>query len=344
MKPLFDLPFPKVKLSLVPGFRYRGGKYKLRRFIARWCPLSGSTFCEPFAGRGNVLLLMKQIAKYDRWVLNDQRTIPFFQSILGYDGTPFEWPTEEEYRAREESGDNSWRFMEPIIFWDGSTSLKHNGAKSTFKINSSHGRETSPKRYRRTILRAQRTLRDVELPSQCALKEIAEHADDPDAFLYIDPPYLGADVNAYDDSMLDRNKFIKLLKSCRCRWLLSEYPCEDLNNAFGPPVGRIRKVKVLAGTPDRIKELTGKQRTVTECLWANFDARPQVMDFGYNVQPLYTSRRILGDELVSFKKWLKLVPSHWSRQQAKDEYEKLCYHPEYYYDGLYVGKCGSFGR
>lgn len=50
-----------MKLVDAPYFVYRGGKARLRRFIIRWIPTYGSTYLEPFAGRGNVFFIMKMI-------------------------------------------------------------------------------------------------------------------------------------------------------------------------------------------------------------------------------------------------------------------------------------------
>jgi site-specific DNA-adenine methylase len=275
-KPLFDIGYPRVDLHKVPGFRYRGGKFRLRRWLIRWCPLAGSTFVEPFAGRANMYFLMRQVGKFQNYVLNDKRTIPFFRSILNYDGTPFQWPDEDEFwRAGEDL-----RFMEPCIFWDGSTATRVNGKKGSFKINESQGRIVNPKLYRRKILRIQAMLKQdrVNFSEDDACAVIDYYAWDKDAFLYIDPPYLKASVDAYDDKMLDRKDFIRTLKDCRARWMLSEYYCQDLVEAFGEPVTRIRDWKIVAGLPEDIKKNTGKHRTVDECVWTNYPAKPCVMD------------------------------------------------------------------
>lgn len=231
MNGFFQPKYPTVDLAKVPGFRYRGGKATLRKYIARWCPMEGHIYGEPFAGRGNMMFLMHKLAKFSFWALNDKQTIPFFESIRRYDGSPIVWPTEDEFRARIDAGKSDLLYMEPALFWSGGTAKTTSGSMTTFTGNLYYTERT----YRRTLLRVQECLKSVSLFDADAIEFIKWNSHEPNNFLYVDPPYINAKVGSYDEHMLDRKKFIRALKDCKARWLLSEYYCPDLVEAFGEP-------------------------------------------------------------------------------------------------------------
>jgi hypothetical protein len=336
---LFDPDYPVVDIRKVPGFRYRGGKYKLRRYICRFAPTKGNMFGEPFAGRANVFFLMKCYASFKSWWLNDIRTLPFFMSIQHYDGHKLSWPTEEGYHSRRIAGDNTLTFMEPALFWDGMTSTKANGKTPTFCPRLENGKMYNLRLFRRTILRAQRILASggVNYATCDAVEFIKLWGKDPDNFLYIDPPYLGADVDAYHEGMVDREGMLRAMKECKCRWLFSEYDVPDMREMFGPPGAKIRKVRIevpaAGGGNKKVKRLN------TECLWANYPLKPMPFGFGNFDPPMRQSIRILESHFgvpLSRKLWRKTVPSSWPVELADQEFKKLQHDPYVYFDGRFL--------
>lgn len=325
---LFDPDFPMVDLKTVPGFRYRGGKFNLRRYISRWMPISGHVYVEPFAGRGNMLFLAKKFADFKQWVLNDLRTIPFFQSIEAYDGHELSWPEEEDFHARLAAGDNSLLFMEPALFWDGAMATKQNGKRTVYAAKF---KKYNTSIYKRVVLRAKRLLRDVAYSTRDAVKVIREYGRDKDNFLYIDPPYLHANVDTYTDGMIDRQAMIQAMLECKARWLFSEYPCDDLLETLGKPLTSIKKVKIITPGPNKTKIV----RSNTECLWANYAAKPRPFSFGSYNPPMRQSIRILEKYArpVSFKRWRSLVPSCWPKKLVRVEFKRMCRDPYCYFDG-----------
>jgi DNA adenine methylase len=71
-------------------------------------------------------------------------------------------------------------------------------------------------------------LQNAQIECRDALRVI-ESRDVPDAFFYIDPPYVGADQGHYDGySQEDFDALLKLLEKIQGRFLLSSFRNENL--------------------------------------------------------------------------------------------------------------------
>lgn len=333
--PLFDLTYPQINLARVPGFRYSGGKYELRKYIARFCPKKGSIFCEPFVGRANMRFLCHHLLEFDEWILNDLYTIPFLKSVRDYDGRQFKWPSEEEYKDNVENGDGWMKFMEPALFWSGMAMTIRAGKKkgkgtTAFVLNYENSKVRTEKSYRRNVMRASKIL--LEPTNIFSVTDACEWIQNlmniKDAFIYLDPPYLDANVNSYHDKMIFRPHMIKLLKKCKCRWLLSEYNCHDLVKAFGEPFAKIyvnKKASIVPGAKSPKKAV--------ECLWSNYDAKPMPVDFG-GEQARSTSIRLLRKHgTLTPKLWIEIVPPGWDKELVVSEFNKLKNFPYAYWNG-----------
>lgn len=309
-----------MRLVDCPYFAYRGGKATLRRYIVRFIPLSGSVYVEPFVGRANVFFVVKSFADFHKWVLNDLQTIPFLSAILKYDGQSLPTLSKEEVM---EMPDHSplLLLMEPILFWAG-------GIKGKSGATGSRGHKLDD--YKNRLLRAKQLLAESEMRIQDANEVIEEFHDDPQAFLYLDPPYLNCTVGSYSDSMLNRHKMIDLLKTCKCRWLMSEYYCTDLVQAFGDPFTRIKGVPVNPNPKSK-----GPIRREEECLWANYNAVPSLLDFeDFFDKPMKLSIQVLKElGKMTFSQWESSCPKHWASKTIEAQFNRLCYLPFAYWDG-----------
>ncbi len=77
------------------SLRYPGGKARLSRTFVPYFPQIGGTFCDVFAGRGNVFFAAASTLQYGSWWINDIRTIPWFTNMLMCGdsvGVPFRRP------------------------------------------------------------------------------------------------------------------------------------------------------------------------------------------------------------------------------------------------------------
>lgn len=336
---LFKLDYPQINLRKVPGFRYSGGKYELRKYIARFCPAKCENYCEPFVGRANMFFLLKTLFDYRSWFLNDYYTTPFLRSVRDYDGRKFEWPTEEEYKRNVLAGDKWMMFMEPALFWSGMAMVIRDGKgekerTTSFVLNHEGSKIKNPSTYRKVALRAQKLLRDptVMLTDHDANYWILTLGGCSENFLYLDPPYQGADVHSYHDGMWNRKQGIKLLKKAKCKWLLSEYYCQDLVEAFGEPQEKIyvhKKAMVHRGVK--------KVKIVAECLWANYDLKPMPIQYGDYDPPRNTSLRIIqAAGRLTKNRFAYHTPQCWDKEKIISEFKKLCNFPQCYFNGKEV--------
>lgn len=315
----------------VPGFKYRGGKYKLRRQIIRFCRLNGHTFVEPYAGRANMMLLMRVVGDYQRWVLNDLSTVDFLQAIKDYNGRHLPHLGQEDiggrsgydmYAYKKHPDQEAILLMEPMLFWSGGRRGMSTPAGRPFGDDP-----VAYDNYRERLLKAKALLTGVELHQRDASGVIEEFGASPDNFLYVDPPYLDADVGCYKDGGRERKRMIAALSSAKCKWLMSEYLCDDLISEFGEPVAEIPNIVDL-GTKG------GDRRVELECLYANYKAELKPFDFGDSQKliPLTMSLLKKAGGKVDWETWDKICPPHWKRQTREDQFKKLAKQPNVYYN------------
>ncbi len=312
--------FPEIRLVDQPYFAYRGGKARLRRYIIRWCPLKGSTYCEPFAGRASMFFLMKGIGKFNKWHLNDTQTTPFFRSILQYDGNAIPEMTKEQTEELYRSGNSLHWLMEPITYRCGHLACKNGQALGTKSYNLDN--------YRQRLITAKRCLQGVRITDVDAVVALRRYSEDPLAFVYLDPPYLGAKVGTYDDRMVDWPGLFCWMKMTRCRWLFSHYPHPRIASEFGRPIATIKNVWV---TPSNKAE----GRREVEALWANYPAKINVIDFGdRDRQAMKESWQLIREHrVISWADWPAMCPQRWSKQTVKIQFNRLSLQPSHYFDG-----------
>jgi len=64
-----------------PVFQYSGGKGRVRNWIIQYFPRAVRTYCEPFAGLGNVYWKAAVTIQARSWWLNDIKRAPFFEAF-----------------------------------------------------------------------------------------------------------------------------------------------------------------------------------------------------------------------------------------------------------------------
>ena len=80
-------------------------------------------------------------------------------------------------------------------------------------------------------------------------------------FFFCDPPYFGANPQAYDCANFDHKGLIEWLKRAPFRWMLTEYRQPFYIRAFGQP----------SWTKEVHVTMAGKKRwKATECVWKNY--------------------------------------------------------------------------
>jgi hypothetical protein len=310
-----------------PFFCYRGGKARLRRFIVRWCRLNGSTYVEPFAGRANVFFLMRYLAQFKAYHLNDIQTIPFLRALLNYDGCKLPTLTKDEAVRLSCEGDGLAILLEPLIVWAGGLP-----SKSNFTGSRGHNLRT----YREHLLLASQLLRGVNLTSEDALSVVDLYSEDPKAFLYIDPPYLGARLKEYNSLSVDLLGLWKKLSTAKCSWLYSESACHRISKHLGPPLACFFSVPINASPKSKV-------RYVREYLWSNYSWTPRRMDFGDRDRSIVSTSHSLIQSFgkLTFDAWKRVVPSTWSNATVLAQFNRLSCWPDYYFDGKSLSVCGG---
>ena len=247
----------------VPTFAYPGAKAKLAKNIAAMLP-SGKRFVEPFAGRGNVFFYVAAHNMYRSYWLNDIQTAPFlFTMRIGHIlGVPK--PGKEslyKYRAiaRDKTKSplrrNHALLSEPYLCWNGGVYGQSGGT----------GGGTQAGYYKKLRL-ASEILRGTDTKiTRLDYRDVLTQCGEGDV-IYLDPPYMNANVKAYTDKTLEHREMVEILKSAKFKWILSEYKQPLYIEAFGEPVLRI-SVKRGMGKPNGGSK---GQKEAVECFWTNF--------------------------------------------------------------------------
>lgn len=71
-------------------------------------------------------------------------------------------------------------------------------------------------------------IRGVTIFCRDAIELIEMKGDDPDTFMYLDPPYAESDCGHYEDKKDVYYRLLEALPGLKCKWLLSSYPSSDL--------------------------------------------------------------------------------------------------------------------
>jgi site-specific DNA-adenine methylase len=239
---------------------YPGGKARLSKTICSFAPQSGLTYCEPFAGRGNVFWTAARLLKYRRWWLNDTRTAPFFEALRRV-GDQIEVPyrtrddangTKELYRRYRGDDSDEAILLEPFLTYSGS-GYYGGGPRGS-------GAGAGSERYTRAMRDCHRIMHDVGpvVTGWDWTKVVARLG--PHDFAYIDPPYLTSRTRTYSEDDIDHDRLVWVLKRAKFRWILSQYLHPVYLSGLGDPFwSREMDLFVAAG-----------HETRTECMWRNF--------------------------------------------------------------------------
>lgn len=254
----------------IPAFAYPGGKARLAEDISAMLP-RGNRFVEPFAGRGNVYFHVAAHGMYPSYWLNDIQTAPFLFTlrighILSVPENTKENLVKFRARARGKVGYRDGRFIsplqvnhaflvEPYLCWNGGAYGQSGGTRRGTQVGYGEKIRAASEILRRT---------DTNI-TRLDYRKVLGQCGDGDV-VYLDPPYLNANVKAYSDKTLDHRELVEILKNAKFKWVLSEYRQPLYIEAFGEPAIEIH-VKRGMGNPGGGSK--GQKHTV-ECFWMNF--------------------------------------------------------------------------
>jgi site-specific DNA-adenine methylase len=239
-----------------PRIPYPGAKGRLAPFLVDMMPNSGRRYVEPFVGRGNVYFAAALKLDFFQWHINDISTAKFFRALMETEGKiriPMRTKMEfEKQRKLYQLNNPKAILLEPYLTFSGGGYKKGDfGGK----------RSANAMGYASTLCRcASIMLATHPRVTELDWKNLRLDDLESDDFVFLDPPYLGADVRAYD-SRFDYCEMVSILKRARFKWMLTEYEQNIYLEAFGEPC--CRRVVQLA--------CDGRgNRNRTECVWTNY--------------------------------------------------------------------------
>lgn len=244
-----------------------GGKTTLAKWIVGHFP-PHRIYLEPFCGSCSVLFAKERSFVE---IVNDldYRIINMFEQVRSHPqelaallwATPYSksnWREVWEPDALEDAR---------LLIAQGQQFYCGNGNTSTWAIDKSP-KNHKPKNqvwadWFLRILPAAARLRDVQVLNEDAIKAIERVYQEPQALIYVDPPYVSHE-NEYRFKV-EYARLVEVLRASTARVIVSEYPLAD---NFFP--GWHRVAKTTAG-----KARTGRHNTKakekTEVLFMNFD-------------------------------------------------------------------------
>lgn len=237
-------------------------------------------YLEPFCGSCAVLLAKP---KSFIEIVNDldKRLISMFETLREHPkelaallwATPY---TPENWR----NANTSKEALEDarLLIASGQQFYCGNGNTSTWAIDKSPAPH-KPKSsvwadYCQRILPFAARIKDVQILCEDAIKSIERVKDNPEALIYVDPPYLG-----HEDEYrfgVDYNALVAVLNDCKAKVIISEY--ETTINYF--PGWHVTRKETSGRARTGAHNTTAKIKT--ECLIANYPISPEVIfDFGF---------------------------------------------------------------
>lgn len=297
----------KIKPTDAPYFAYPGGKAQMRNYISHFIPPEGSTYVEPFAGRGNVFFLISCLCNYDKYVLNDIRTIRFFKAIKNWDGCELRKYTKEEVKLEIASTgiSNQLAVMEPLLTWGG-------GMYESTNATTYRGHDLA--RYAESLHIAKVLLEGVELTSLDFAACFAKYSKDPEATIYLDPPYLNCNVSAYNENDFNFGLMCNLVKTAKARIILSEYPNEKILSSLAQPSYK------------RLTSTLSKKKKEYECLWLfNNPNAPFKVDMKFDAffASKFSFNLIEKLKDVTWEQWVSSCPPHWSLKTIDAQWRNI---------------------
>lgn len=278
-----------------PRIRYPGGKSRIAPWLVshfpeikvKWerkgfisIPATITRFCEPFAGRGNVYFYYRWECLYSRrkefagYQLNDIKTYKLFsllmnssesdiKELIGYPNIGREGYEYLRYHRNTPKA----IILEPYCTfsgggWDMSFSTRESMGKAG---NGSCG--VKPETYIEYMISASRILKSnpvTEITADDAVETIIN--SDENDFLYVDPPYPGANPGAYEANDMQLHvRTCRALQVTKAHWLCSNYDREPYSSMLGKPFARKMTTQVMSPA------MLGSERSVREeCLWKNY--------------------------------------------------------------------------
>jgi len=214
----------KRRLGLFSPLRYPGGKSKLAGFFAdviAEANLKDVTYVEPFAGGAGAGLALLQSGLVERVVINDLDVAvnSFWRALVEANDeiveririTPLtieEWERQREiYRASDSRAPVELGFAFFYLNRTNRSGVLHAGViggkaqAGRYRIDARFNRDELARRVRNIGEVAERITVSLDDGRKC----FARWADEPNTFLYIDPPYVQAGGSLYLNAFNERD-------------------------------------------------------------------------------------------------------------------------------------------
>ena len=223
------------QFNLKTPISYYGGKQNLVKELLKRIP-NHTQYVEPFCG-GATLFWIKQKSRHE--VINDYESAVYnFWNVCKTDFEKLQhlvvntMHSEEEYHTARKiilSNNISDKVLFAWAFWVTITisfSNKIDGGFA-FSNDSIQSKNTRKKRDNFNSYIYER-LKDTEIFNRDAI-ELILMKDTKDTFMYFDPPYAESDCGHYKNSKEVYYRLLEILPDLKCKWLMSSYPSEQLD-------------------------------------------------------------------------------------------------------------------
>lgn len=218
-----------------PAFPYPGGKTRLLKHILPLIP-EHTTYVEPFAG-GLAVLLAKPRSKHE--VINDVNDdIVLFYRYLRHHPQALMGELATHFNSRRDFNDflnqgTTLTELQRVVQWYVVKLNSYSGMSQMYSRGRyQYGSKFDRKRDIPRLQAVSERLNRVVIESQ-DWEPVVQFHDGPQTFLYLDPPYLVRNRNAYDPFTLpDIQRLRERLGRVQSSWLLSLNDCPAVREFF----------------------------------------------------------------------------------------------------------------
>lgn len=236
-----------------------GGKTLVAKDIIKMFPQDYSTYIEPFLGGGKVFLELEKKPEV-QYILNDKNKDIYYlwkdmQTISPEVVKQFEFPQSKEMFEELKNKTNIKNKKERLYRNLYLSFFSYSGNRMGYAKK----RATRGKHILQSIEKLQQQLKGVKILNQ-DYKKVIEKYDNPDAVIYLDPPYYMLE-KYYEGQAIQLDELVEVCRKIKGKFILSYNMVPEVRKAFKE--FNIRKIELVYTSSHKLKRYKKNEYLIT---------------------------------------------------------------------------------